>query len=203
MLQMPQPPWLGSVAVFLGSFGARSLPHWGPTARPQTAKQMIKVPYPQSWRQILISFMPKIPRILNLKDGRLLCMQNKASRWFSSCTVLLADDHVERNGVFRRIGLYGFQEHGRTHDITASLKHIGQHAANWGKGGTPGERRRPSCVRPLHGGQCQAWVGSCCCAFVYVQYALLNPLCECVGMFVLMELRCWRWSGQVYADGRA
>eukprot|EP00959_Pyramimonas_sp_CCMP1952_P016765 355531-Pyramimonas_sp.AAC.1 len=29
-----------------------------------------------------------------------------------------------------------FQEHRRTHEITASFKHVGQHAANWGNGET-------------------------------------------------------------------
>eukprot|EP00959_Pyramimonas_sp_CCMP1952_P473972 9502659-Pyramimonas_sp.AAC.1 len=64
----------------------------------------LTTPYPQSWRQIFISFMPKIPGISELKDGRLLCMQNA--------------------------------EHRRAHGITASLKHIGQHAAHWGNGET-------------------------------------------------------------------
>ena len=94
------------------------------------------VDYPGSWRQLLISFMPKIPGMTNLKDGRLLCMLNAVSRWYSACIVLLVEEHVERTGVFRHIGLYGFQEHRRTHEITASLKNIGQHAATWGKGET-------------------------------------------------------------------
>eukprot|EP00959_Pyramimonas_sp_CCMP1952_P107571 2248928-Pyramimonas_sp.AAC.1 len=63
----------------------------------------LMVPYPQSLRQILISFMPKIPGITKLKYGRLLCMQSAVSRWFSSCIVLLVEGHVERNGVFRHI----------------------------------------------------------------------------------------------------
>eukprot|EP00959_Pyramimonas_sp_CCMP1952_P417301 8743078-Pyramimonas_sp.AAC.1 len=111
------------------------------------------VPYPQSWRQILISFMPKIPGITNLKYGRLLCMQNAVSRWFSSCIVLLVEGHVERYGVFRHIGLYGFQGHRRTHEITASLKHIGNMLLT----GLEEFRRGVEPVdRPGPGGQCDS-----------------------------------------------
>eukprot|EP00959_Pyramimonas_sp_CCMP1952_P284977 5958042-Pyramimonas_sp.AAC.1 len=36
----------------------------------------LMVPYPQSWRQVPISFMLNSPGITKLKDGRLLCRQN-------------------------------------------------------------------------------------------------------------------------------
>eukprot|EP00959_Pyramimonas_sp_CCMP1952_P334001 6994760-Pyramimonas_sp.AAC.1 len=139
-------------------------------------------PYPQLWRQILISFMPKIPGIAKLKDGRLLCMQTAVSRWFSSCIVLLVEGRVERNGVFRHIALYGFQEHRRTHEITASLKHIGQHAANWGKGEMAHLANADVLQAFDHGTVANVRRGlDHADVPLYLQYALLNPLCECVG----------------------
>eukprot|EP00959_Pyramimonas_sp_CCMP1952_P122748 2565718-Pyramimonas_sp.AAC.1 len=41
--------------------------------------------YPDGWREVLISFMPKVPGLTALSEGRYLVMQNAISRWYSAC----------------------------------------------------------------------------------------------------------------------
>ena len=139
-------------------------------------------PYPSSWRDILISFMPKLPGITDLKDGRLLCMQNAIARWYSTCIVILVEQHVERNGLFHPLGLYGFQSNRTTNEITASLKHIGQHASTWGKGETAHLANADilqafdhCTVDNVQRGLQHAHVP------YHLQYAFLDPLCDSVG----------------------
>lgn len=111
-----------------------------------------------------------------------MCMQNAYSRWFSSCTVLLVEEHVERDGVFRHIGLYGFQEHRRTHDTTSSLTCTGQHASTWGRGETAHLANADVLQAFDHCTACNVQRGLDHAATpLYLQYAFLNPLCESVG----------------------
>lgn len=138
--------------------------------------------YPSSWRDILISCMPKIPGLTNLKDGRLLCMQNALARWYTTCIVVRVEEHVEHTGLFRPLGIYGFQADRTTHEITASIKHIGQHASTWGREETAHMANADilqafdhCTVHNVRRGLDHAAVPA------YLQLASLDPLCDSLG----------------------
>eukprot|EP00959_Pyramimonas_sp_CCMP1952_P014507 307327-Pyramimonas_sp.AAC.1 len=47
---------------------------------------------PNGWREVLISFMPKVPCLATLSEGRYLVMQDDISRWCSACVVVLTEN---------------------------------------------------------------------------------------------------------------
>eukprot|EP00959_Pyramimonas_sp_CCMP1952_P319829 6692551-Pyramimonas_sp.AAC.1 len=89
--------------------------------------------YPEVWREVLISFMPKVPCVTTLSEGRYLVMQNAISRWYSPCVVILTGNIVQRSRLFHNLGIYGFQEARKTWEITSSLQTLAQHGDTWGK----------------------------------------------------------------------
>eukprot|EP00959_Pyramimonas_sp_CCMP1952_P367209 7691097-Pyramimonas_sp.AAC.1 len=80
-----------------------------------------------------MSFMPKVPCLAALSEGRSLVMQNAIYRWYSACVVILTENFVHRCGAFHNLGIYGFQEARKTYEITSSLKTLAQHGDTWGK----------------------------------------------------------------------
>eukprot|EP00959_Pyramimonas_sp_CCMP1952_P399907 8378841-Pyramimonas_sp.AAC.1 len=87
--------------------------------------------YPDGWREVLISFKPKVPCLTTLSEGRYLVMQNVISRWYSACVVILTESFVERSGTPQCLGVYGLQEGRQTWEISSCLKSLAQHGDTW------------------------------------------------------------------------
>eukprot|EP00959_Pyramimonas_sp_CCMP1952_P109575 2292071-Pyramimonas_sp.AAC.1 len=54
-------------------------------------------------------------------------------KWYSLCLTILAEQHLA--SLDASVGIYGFAKGRRSHEITAAIKRIAQHASLWGKGG--------------------------------------------------------------------
>ena len=88
---------------------------------------------PTNWRRVRVCVMPKAADVRNLSDTRLLVMQNALSRLYSTCIVILIENHFTTSQNSTRHGIYGFKEGRKCYEISGALKALAQTGDQWGK----------------------------------------------------------------------
>eukprot|EP00959_Pyramimonas_sp_CCMP1952_P182610 3818951-Pyramimonas_sp.AAC.1 len=82
---------------------------------------------PGSWKRFLVTFIPKNSQTKNLADTGKICLIPLMSKWYSLCLTILAEQQLST--LDTSVGIYGFAEGRRSHEITAAIKRIAQHAS--------------------------------------------------------------------------
>lgn len=88
---------------------------------------------PLQWRQLLLIFSAKVLHAQSMTQYRGICLVSVFAKWYMSCIMILLCNHMHQNGSFRwrRLLIFGFEEHHSAEQICIGLQLLLREGLEW------------------------------------------------------------------------